>query len=234
MDELDKLLENVDIFFVRQREQKGLGNAVSYAEAFIGGENFALLLGDIITLPNCTEKLLKIYNDKWSFVCSDMLVISKMGTRISTGDKIITYENALWKNIIGNQILIKKNRILGIGGFDESLPNAQDYDMWLRLLKKFGPALRYNKAPLYILHTEDDIPRIGYNKNRLRGHLRVYNKNKSAMSKEQRLYNLLLFRKEQKKDIYLRYVIALFGTKYFKEQLIFFLKRKIKNMIVKG
>ena len=61
MDELDKLLENVDIFFVRQREQKGLGNAVSYAEAFIGGENFALLLGDIITLPNCTEKLLKIY-----------------------------------------------------------------------------------------------------------------------------------------------------------------------------
>lgn len=61
LDELDELLENVDIFFVRQREQKGLGNAVSYAEAFIGGEDFALLLGDIITLPNCTEKLLKIY-----------------------------------------------------------------------------------------------------------------------------------------------------------------------------
>ncbi len=61
LDELDELLENVDIFFVRQREQKGLGNAVSYAEAFIGGEDFALLLGDIITSPNCTEKLLKIY-----------------------------------------------------------------------------------------------------------------------------------------------------------------------------
>ncbi len=38
----------IDIHYVRQKSQKGLGNAVSYAKAFVGDEPFALLLGDDI------------------------------------------------------------------------------------------------------------------------------------------------------------------------------------------
>lgn len=60
-EELEKILEEVDIYFVRQREQKGLGDAVRYAEAFVGDEPFALLLGDNITLPNCTKQLLEVF-----------------------------------------------------------------------------------------------------------------------------------------------------------------------------
>lgn len=36
------------LHFVRQREPQGLGDAVSYAEAFVGDESFAVLLGDDI------------------------------------------------------------------------------------------------------------------------------------------------------------------------------------------
>jgi UTP--glucose-1-phosphate uridylyltransferase len=36
------------LHFVRQREPQGLGDAVSYAEAFVGEESFAVLLGDDI------------------------------------------------------------------------------------------------------------------------------------------------------------------------------------------
>ena len=60
-EELDKMLDEINIFFVRQREQKGLGDAVRYAEAFVGDEPFALLLGDTITIPHCTKKLIEIY-----------------------------------------------------------------------------------------------------------------------------------------------------------------------------
>ncbi len=61
-EELERILEELDIYFVRQREQKGLGDAVRYAEAFVGDEPFALLLGDTITLPPCTKELIQMYS----------------------------------------------------------------------------------------------------------------------------------------------------------------------------
>jgi len=57
-EELERILDEVDIFFVRQREQKGLGDAVRYAEAFVDDKPFALLLGDNITIPPCTKMLI--------------------------------------------------------------------------------------------------------------------------------------------------------------------------------
>ncbi len=61
LDELDKILEEIDIFFVRQKEQRGLGDAVRYARGFVDDEPFALLLGDVITIPNCTKELIDVY-----------------------------------------------------------------------------------------------------------------------------------------------------------------------------
>jgi len=60
-EELDRIPEEVNIFFVRQREQKGLGDAVRYAEAFVDDEPFALLLGDNITIPPCIKMLMDIF-----------------------------------------------------------------------------------------------------------------------------------------------------------------------------
>jgi len=60
-EELDRILDEVNIFFVRQREQKGLGDAVRYAEAFVDDESFALLLGDNITIPPCTKMLMDVF-----------------------------------------------------------------------------------------------------------------------------------------------------------------------------
>ena len=60
-EELDRILDEVNIFFVRQREQKGLGDAVRYAETFVDDEPFALLLGDNITMPPCTKMLMDVF-----------------------------------------------------------------------------------------------------------------------------------------------------------------------------
>ncbi len=40
----------VDVFYVRQKEAKGLGHAIGCARAFIGNEPFAVLLGDDIVV----------------------------------------------------------------------------------------------------------------------------------------------------------------------------------------
>lgn len=60
-EKLDKILADINIFFVRQREQKGLGDAIRYAEAFVDDEPFALLLGDNITIPPCTKMLIDVF-----------------------------------------------------------------------------------------------------------------------------------------------------------------------------
>lgn len=62
--DFDDLLQEMSIYYVRQREQKGLGDAVRYAKAFVDDEPFALLLGDNITIPNCTKLLLEKFKGK--------------------------------------------------------------------------------------------------------------------------------------------------------------------------
>lgn len=48
IDELRAICKGVNISFMRQLETKGLGHAVLRAEAFVGGEPFAVLYGDDI------------------------------------------------------------------------------------------------------------------------------------------------------------------------------------------
>ncbi|MEM2637044.1 MAG: UTP--glucose-1-phosphate uridylyltransferase [Candidatus Korarchaeota archaeon] len=58
--QLKELIDNVSIFYIRQYEQRGLGDAVLRAEKFVGNEPFVLLLGDTITIPSCTKQLLQV------------------------------------------------------------------------------------------------------------------------------------------------------------------------------
>ena len=62
---VESITELADIYYVRQKEQKGLGDAIYCAKKHIGGEPFAVLLGDTITTSNskpCTKQLLDVYN----------------------------------------------------------------------------------------------------------------------------------------------------------------------------
>lgn len=45
-DEMREIAEMANVVFVRQREPKGLGDAVLYAKSFVGDEPFAVMLGD--------------------------------------------------------------------------------------------------------------------------------------------------------------------------------------------
>ncbi|EQD32083.1 UTP-glucose-1-phosphate uridylyltransferase, partial [mine drainage metagenome] len=55
-----------DIYFIRQKEQKGLADAVRYAKGFVGDEPFAVLLGDTIyrtdTDETVTKQLINVFD----------------------------------------------------------------------------------------------------------------------------------------------------------------------------
>ena len=55
----------VDIHYIRQKEPKGLGHAISCARAFVGNEPFAILLGDDVVdseVP-CLKQLMNCYKE---------------------------------------------------------------------------------------------------------------------------------------------------------------------------
>ncbi|GAC1413963.1 MAG: UTP--glucose-1-phosphate uridylyltransferase GalU [Actinomycetota bacterium] len=60
--EVRAISEMADIYYVRQKEPKGLGHAVSVAERHIGGEPFAVLLGDDIVMDPLLEEMIGIYD----------------------------------------------------------------------------------------------------------------------------------------------------------------------------
>ncbi|UVJ00019.1 UTP--glucose-1-phosphate uridylyltransferase GalU [Staphylococcus aureus] len=57
--------ELANIFYVRQKEQKGLGHAISSARQFIGNEPFAVLLGDDIveSVVPAVKQLIDVYEE---------------------------------------------------------------------------------------------------------------------------------------------------------------------------
>jgi len=60
----DTVPAHAKIYFTRQNEPKGLGDAVLQAESFVGNEPFAVLLGDNIVLSKtpCTAQLISASN----------------------------------------------------------------------------------------------------------------------------------------------------------------------------
>lgn len=92
LQEVKDISSMADIHYIRQKEPKGLGDAVLRAEKHIGDQPFAVLLGDdIIRGELCIKQLLDVYT---TYGCSVLSVeevadVSKYG--IIKGSKIDGY-----------------------------------------------------------------------------------------------------------------------------------------------
>ena len=65
LKEVRKISEMANIYYIRQKEPKGLGHAVSCAKSFIGDEPFAVLLGDDIVYAKkpCLKQMIDAYDE---------------------------------------------------------------------------------------------------------------------------------------------------------------------------
>ncbi|MBN1294135.1 MAG: UTP--glucose-1-phosphate uridylyltransferase [Candidatus Latescibacteria bacterium] len=55
----DNALSHLSMFYIRQANQQGLGDAISYAEKFVGDDSFAVALGDSVIRSGSHSSLLK-------------------------------------------------------------------------------------------------------------------------------------------------------------------------------
>lgn len=97
----------------------------------------------------------------------------------------LTLPALLYTNLAGNQVLTELSRMLELGGFDESMPSWQDYDMWIRLADRFGTAVR-SRHVLSFVDDDRSRARIRNSSRRAEGSARFLAKHGNLMNADQR------------------------------------------------
>jgi len=94
--------------------------------------------------------------------CGSIIRYEALGKEIESERLFINgyvYKELIINNFIGSTSfpLIRTEMLRNIGGFDIEMQSAQDYDVWLRLAKKY--AVNFIDKPLvkYYFHTGDQI-----------------------------------------------------------------------------
>ena len=106
--EIHELSKMANIYTIRQKKKNGLGDAIKYAESFVGDEPFAILLGDDIIyntsdeLP-CIKQMADIYEKEESPILGVQEVswedVDKYGivNGVKTSDRITEVESLVEK-----------------------------------------------------------------------------------------------------------------------------------------
>ena len=106
--EIHELSKMANIYTIRQKKKNGLGDAIKYAESFVGDEPFAILLGDDIIYNTsdeipCIKQMADIYEKKESPVLGVQEVswedVDKYGivNGVKTSDRITEVESLVEK-----------------------------------------------------------------------------------------------------------------------------------------
>ncbi len=192
--------EHKNIKSIRNKNSRGAAVSRNIAIQNSTGEFVAGLDDDDIWRPNRVEYLLDEFEDGYAAVTSN--------DRMDFGEKeivwkkkpVITLQDLLFYNQVGNQVLTKKEYIEAVGGFDESLPSAQDYDLWIRLAHDFGP-IKTAPHTLQVVNMSDDRESITTSDNQIEGYLACFNKHQSKMNAAQKKYQHYRIKLTQGEDV---------------------------------
>ena len=201
-DETPELLEDFSyeksFVCIRNEESQGACRARNQGIEAAKGSYIAGLDDDDEWHADRIDILMQGYSDNFACITSDVRLIYPKRTVRWTKERVINFNDLLYSNQVGNQVLVKKKRLLKVRGFDEDLVAAQDYDLWLRLSETFGP-IRNIKKPLQLIYLNHDSEQITKPKTQLAGYLSFYKKHKSKMNRTQRKYQLYHIRRAQGK-----------------------------------
>lgn len=226
---IKKYLLSIKIIYIRLEKNMGACHARNIAIKTAQGKYIAGLDDDDQWHPERIDILLRTYNSgEYSLVYSDDY-LTKNGSIIKTTSKknITSINDILYENIIGNQIFTERYKILDCGLFDEKLTAAQDYDMWLRIIEKYGAAKKSNIPLQYINIGEND--RITKSNKRFSGYFLFYKKHKSKMTESHRKYQILNIKYMCSKKISIFTYVSLFEPKNISRRVKIYLNCVAQN-----
>jgi glycosyltransferase involved in cell wall biosynthesis len=157
--ELEQAIEpyHGKVVYLKQTN-KGAGAARNAGLRVARGEFVAFLDGDDVWLPEfLTEQLRLIHSDRgYDLVYADAVNFgdpcsegrTSMATNPSQGD--VTFESLIHGRccVITSGVLVRRQCVVDVGLFDESFPNSQDFDLWLRLARDACARITYQRRVL--------------------------------------------------------------------------------------
>lgn len=194
--------------------------------------------GDFVTglddddefLPHRLSSLLAAYDDQYSCVCSayiwDYGSVKKI---LYAQQQTVSLAALLDLHTLSNQALVKRERMLQLGGFDTTLAAFQDYDMWVRVVAAFGPALRIADAS-YKVNVGHELGRITNSPKRLDAHQQFVAKHRSLMN-ERNLQNQMFYRMTmQQQALSFAQVLQLCRYGLVKLKVRYYLKQRLARL----
>lgn len=164
------------------------------------GEFIAGLDDDDTWEPRRIELLMKHFKSGYSAVSSYDRMNYASKSYVWKKKPVITLDDLLYYNMTGNQVLTKKEYIMAVDGYDESLPSAQDYDLWIRLAQKFGP-VHVVREVLQQVNLGNNRDRITTSFRKIEGYKACFEKHRSHMNEKQIQYQLYRIKLAEKGQI---------------------------------
>jgi glycosyltransferase involved in cell wall biosynthesis len=177
-----------NIIAIRNTEPKGAAASRNLAVQHAAGEFVTGIDDDDYWRPNRIEELINEWSEgQYAGICSN--------DRMDFGEKeivwkkksLITLNDLLYYNMVGNQVLTRKSYFLELGGYDERLPSAQDYDLWIRLAHDYGPIKNVPKTT-QVVNMREDEDRITTSDKQIEGYFQCFEKHQAKMNASQKRY----------------------------------------------
>ena len=179
LDELERSYEN--LFCIHLESSKGACYARNQGIIASTGEFVSNLDDDDEIAVDRVSQFLRYYDDQWSFLCSEYINLNDGEDYPSVSiNPIIKFDSIKRRNLIGNSIFVRKDRLVECGLYDEALVSWQDYDLWFRLIKAYGPAFKIPHHSYYV-NARQDHQRISTSSNAHQGYLQFIRKHEAEL-----------------------------------------------------
>lgn len=184
---LSALQKKREFRVIRNDTPLGAAKSRNLAISKAGGEFITGLDDDDFWMPNRIEQMIREFQEGYSGVTTHDRLDFDRRTLDWKKRRVITHQDLLYYNCAGNQILTKTEYLRKVGGFDESLSAAQDYDLWIRLTETYGPIVNVPRV-LQIVNMKSGRESITTSERKMEGYRACFGKHSSKMSSEQIAY----------------------------------------------